>query len=53
MIRWTRSFRCCESGAIAIEYSLLAGMLALLIIAAVTQIGSGVVTFLQGVAQAL
>ncbi len=53
MIRRIKNFLRCQSGATAIEYSLVAGMIALVIIAAVTQLGSGLLTFFQEVAEAI
>lgn len=38
----------CDAGATAIEYSLVAGMIALVIIATVTQIGAEVLELVQG-----
>jgi pilus assembly protein Flp/PilA len=48
-----RSFLADESGATAIEYGLIAALIAVVIIAAVTAVGKGVSSTFQSVAGAL
>lgn len=43
----------CDSGAVAIEYSMIAGMIAFVIIAAVTSVGADLLAILQGLADSL
>lgn len=43
----------CDTGATAIEYSLLAGMVALVIIAAVASVGPGLAAIIQVLAETL
>ena len=43
----------CDSGASAIEYSIIAGMVAFVIIAAVTSVGADLMAILQGLADSL
>lgn len=50
MTGWIRDSLSCDSGATAIEYTLVAGMIALVIIAAVTGLGAELQEMLQGVA---
>lgn len=40
MLRFFRKLRKCESGATAIEYGLIAGLISVVIITAVTLVGS-------------
>lgn len=43
----------CDTGATAIEYSLIAGMVALVIIAAVASVGTDLHAIFQGLADSL
>lgn len=43
----------CDSGATAIEYTVIAGMVALVIIGAVTSVGADLLAILQGLADSL
>lgn len=53
MIGCLKSFSRNDAGSTAIEYSLIAGLVALMIIAALTQVGADLLALLQGAADGL
>ncbi len=53
MLRFIRKLRRCESGATAIEYGLIAGLISVVIIASVTITGNELVNVFTRISDAL
>ncbi|MCB1440196.1 MAG: Flp family type IVb pilin [Nitratireductor sp.] len=51
MLRYLRTFLNATGGATSIEYSVIAGLIALAIISGITQIGNSTIVQLEGIAE--